>query len=179
MLDFVQTLDEKILYFIQNNLHNNILDKLMPFLTFLGSKGGLVWIAVCVALLFSKKYRMAAVMGICVIILSNIVSEYVIKLIVQRPRPFILHPHELLISKPEGYSFPSSHTAVSFGVSIVLFKSIKKFGFTLITLALLISFSRLYLFVHYPSDVITGVITGILCSLLVLRIFKKYIPGAF
>jgi undecaprenyl-diphosphatase len=179
MADFIQTLDEKILFFIQDNLHNGFLDILMPFITFLGSSGGLVWIAACVALIFSKKYRMAGIMGICVILLSNIASEYLIKSIVQRPRPFILHPQELLISKPGGYSFPSSHTTVSFAVSTVLFISIKKYGFILFTSALLISFSRLYLFVHYPSDVITGAITGLLCSLAVLGAFKKFVPGAF
>ena len=101
-------------------------------------------------------------MGICSILLSLMVNNVFLKHLVARSRPFdviaALHP---LISKPTDYSFPSGHTACSFAVGFLLFRKLpKKFGIPCLLLAILIGFSRIYVGVHYPSDVIAGAVSG-------------------
>ncbi len=171
MPSFIQNFDTKLLFCIQNSLHNSLMDKLMMFFTFLGD-GSLIWIVICIVSICTKKYRRAGLMGICALILSTLISEYIVKLIVQRPRPFEIYTYTLLIPAPGGYSFPSSHTAESFAAAGILFKSVKNYGFLFVILALLISFSRLYLFVHFPSDVLAGAIIGMACSAVTCCVFK-------
>lgn len=169
----ITKLDLNILEFIQNNFHNHILDKIMPLITLLGDSS-CFWIIIGVVLIATKKYRKIGILTILTVILCTVLGGGIIKNIVQRPRPFLeVSTVEILISKPVDYSFPSIHTAVAFAVSGVLFKTIKKYGVVFIFLAVLIAFSRLYLFVHYPSDVIAGVILGLLCTKIVLYFSKK------
>lgn len=102
-------------------------------------------------------------MGIGSILLSLMVNNVFLKHLVARSRPFdviaALHP---LISKPTDYSFPSGHTACSFAVGFLLFRKLpKKFDIPCLLLAILIGFSRIYVGVHYPSDVIAGAVSGI------------------
>lgn len=171
MTQFIQNLDIQILLFIQNNLRNSLMDKLMPFLTILG-ESGLIWIVICIGLIFSKKYRRFGIMGICAFLLSALLSEYTIKFLVHRPRPFVIYPHDLIIPKPKGYSFPSSHTTWSFAVATILCIPFKKYGIIFFILASLIAFSRLYLFVHNPSDVLAGIILGLICAFIIICAFK-------
>lgn len=173
MPDFIQSLDAKILFYIQS-LHNSVLDKFMPLVTFLGDKG-LIWIIVCFVLLFSKKYRFVGILGFCALISSGLISEHLIKSIVQRPRPFITYPQELLISSPKGCSFPSTHSAEAFAVATILLTSFKKYGLIFVVFAALIAFSRLYLFVHYPFDVASGIILGVICSIAILYFIKPVV----
>ena len=173
MLEIINRLDLNILDFIQSNLRNYFLDKLMIIITSLGN-GGCFWIALMVVLLFTEKYRNVGILAIIALILSTIMGEVIIKNIVQRPRPFLaVTTINMLIAKPLTYSFPSGHATVAFAVAGVLFEKFKKYGFIFIMLALLISFSRIYLFVHYPSDVIAGIALGLVCSKIVLYVSGK------
>ena len=90
----------------------------------------------------------------------------ILKPLVARPRPFTSDPARiLLIPRPEDYSFPSGHTAVSFAAaSAALFMKKRKTGVAFGAVACLIAFSRLYLYVHYPTDVLAGAVIGILCG---------------
>lgn len=169
----VQNYDLQALEFIQDNIHNFFLDRLFPIITFLGDKG-LIWIIISLFLLSNKKYRRTGFMLISVLILATILGEGLMKNLIQRPRPFIDYPmFELIISRPSGYSFPSGHTTSSFAAAGVLSKNFKKYQSFFWILAFLISISRLYLLVHYPSDVIVGIFLGLFCSLIVLRFFQN------
>lgn len=113
-------------------------------------------------------------MTICALILTTIIGEGILKDIVKRPRPFLSLPDiDLLISAPTSYSFPSGHTGSSFAAAGILGSQIKKSKFYVFALAILIAFSRMYLYVHYPQDIIAGIILGLCSSQIVLYIFKN------
>ncbi len=161
-----------ILNFIHQNLSNDVFNCIFIFFTTIVEHGEL-WICAGAVLLFTKKYRAA---GICVLIalaLSFSVSELLLKNLVCRPRPFYDNPDiTLIIPPPSGYSFPSSHSAVSFASAVVIFYFNKKLGAAAIATASLVAFSRLYLYVHYPSDVLFGICIGILCGAIVIGVYK-------
>lgn len=166
-------IDQTILQFIQNTFKNSLLDKLMPFITHLGDKG-LVWILIIIILLFTSKYRRVGWMAGVAIILGAILGEVILKPIIGRPRPFVDSiDFTLLIKEPTSFSFPSGHTTSSFGAATIIAQNIKSYRVAAYILAAGIAFSRLYLYVHYPSDILAGYILGILNAFVVQYIFNK------
>lgn len=156
-----------ILLWIQENLRCAFTDWFFPAVTFLGNKG-LIWIAAAVALLFFKQYRKWGVLLLAALLITTLVGEAALKNLIGRPRPCTLFPEmELLIPRPGSYSFPSGHSASSFAAAAVLLKCRRAFGIPAILLAALIAFSRLFLFVHYPTDVLAGAALGAILGLLV------------
>lgn len=173
MFELIKYLDINIIMFIQKNMHNSLLDKIMIIITSLGNSG-MVWILLCTIFIISKKYRTVGIKMMCALLLVSILGEGIIKHSVHRIRPcFDMPTVQILIKRPHSYSFPSGHSASSFAVASTLFLNIRKYGIYALILAILISFSRLYLFVHYPSDVIAGIILGILCANLVQHAYQK------
>lgn len=167
----INNLDMLILNFINDNLHNPTMDKLMVFITKLGN-GGLVWILISIILIAIPKYRKVGVMAICALILTTILGEVILKNILQRERPFTtVLDFELLIKAPSSYSFPSGHTGSSFAVTGILGSKFKKSRIYIYFVAMIIAFSRLYLYVHYPSDVLAGVILGSASASIILYVF--------
>ena len=156
--------DFTILNAIQGVLRNPVLDKIMVFITTLGN-GGVLWIILSVLLLFSKKYRPLGIMIAIGLILDYVFGNLILKTFVARERPFNFNENiSLLISAPKDFSFPSGHTLASFTTALIVYKVCKKWGIFLIVLASLIAFSRLYLYVHYPSDVVAGLLFALLFS---------------
>lgn len=154
-------------------IRSGLLDRLMVEITTLGN-GGIVWIAAGVAMLFSRKYRRVGVAVLIAASLSGIIGNLVIKNIVARPRPCVINSAiELLIALPRGYSFPSGHTLCSFSAAVSMLLYNKKMGVCALTLASLIGFSRMYLYVHFLSDVLAGILLGILLARLAVWISKK------
>ena len=141
--------------------HTPFLDRFFSLITVLGNKG-IFWIAL--GLLFfilAKKKKTGACMLIA-LLLGAVFGNLIIKNIVMRSRPFWVNPGlQLIIKSPSDYSFPSGHTLSSFGASVALYKNRKTLGRIFIVVAALVAFSRLYLSVHYPSDVICGMAMGI------------------
>lgn len=173
-MNFILNIDNSILDFIQNNLRCSLLDKIMPIITSLGNIG-LLWIIIAIILLITKKYRKyGIIMGIALIIML-IFGNGILKNLFQRVRPYIANGfNDLLISKPIDTSFPSGHTYASFASAGVLYYMNKKVGIAAYILASLIAFSRLYLYVHYPSDVLAGIILGIITSFISIRIYNYF-----
>lgn len=173
MIQGIQNFDVTVLDFILKYGHNAWLDRIMPAITWLGNMG-LIWIAVAVLLFINKRHRKTGIMVLVSLIIAAIVGEGIIKHLVQRPRPFVDIPaYKLLISKPLTYSFPSGHTASSFAAAGILWRELRKYRAYILAGASLIAFSRLYLFVHYPSDIIGGIALGLFCSWLVWTLGKK------
>lgn len=147
-----------------DSIHNPILDKIMIAITHLGD-AGLFWIAISIALLFFKKYRKIGVVSLGALVLSLIFTNGIIKNMFDRVRPFMYDEairQRLLIKEPFDSSFPSGHSSASMAAAVSIFIYNKKMGIPAIIVALLIAFSRLYLFVHFPTDVLTGLVLGIL-----------------
>lgn len=173
--------DLPILDWIQANLKNDILDVIMPIITLFGD-GGIFWIACAVLLLiFPKTRKIGLGMGFA-LILGLIVCNITLKPLVQRPRPYDFQLTEfgkeiaLLTKRMHDYSFPSGHTIASFEAATVLLKNSKKMGIPAMILAVLIAFSRLYLYVHYPTDVIFSIFAGILFAFIGDALAAKVAP---
>ena len=151
-----------ILDFIQSNLRCGIMDSIMTFITGLGD-GGKIWIACTILLLLIPKTRKAGLaMGIA-LALEIVCCNVILKPFVARIRPCDVNTAvQLLIERPLDYSFPSGHTASSFAAASALYFGRKKLWIPAAVLAGLIGFSRLYLYVHYPTDVLAGALIGIM-----------------
>lgn len=172
-IEIINFVDSQILDFIQNTFRCTFLDFVMAFFSYIGEKGGL-WIILGLILLCFRKTRATGVMLICAMLIGFLVGELAIKNIVCRPRPFVQNPGvDIFIKLPSGYSFPSGHSCSSFAAATVLIVRDKRFGIPAIIVASLIVFSRLYNYVHFPSDVLCGILLGIASAVIVLVIFKK------
>jgi undecaprenyl-diphosphatase len=149
-----------------------VLDWLMPTLSRAGNFGA-IWLALLgVIAVFGKRAdRTVALAGLFALILGHVASD-VLKTLTLRPRPFASLPDvRLLISTPRSYAFPSGHATSAFsaatGVVLAANKSLKRvrlWGWGMLVLAAAISYSRIYVGVHYPTDVVAGVSLGIACG---------------
>lgn len=164
----------KILDFIREYMSSPVMDKIMCFFTFLGNAGW-IWIALALVCLCSKKYRYTGIMLCAGLLMSLIVANLILKPAFARLRPFqIKEGIELILAAPNDFSFPSGHTMASVICATIIFLQHKKMGIYAIILAVLISFSRLYLYMHFPSDVFFGAILGMLLGVSAVKIVKRY-----
>ena len=148
------------LWWIRNNLTNPFLDTVMPYISSL-ARHGEFWILVALILLCFKKTRKAGVaMGIAMAC-GYLIGNMGLKNLFARTRPYDMVEVELLVAKLHDFSFPSGHTLVSFEAATALMYYHRKWGIAALVLAVLIAYSRLYLFVHYPTDVLAGTVLGI------------------
>jgi Membrane-associated phospholipid phosphatase len=171
MLQYINTIDGNILFFIQEHMRNPILTPFFQFVTCIGDKG-MIWIIIAVILVCFKKSRKTGAVILITLMLSFIINNEILKHVIARPRPFTtLDNLKILISKPTDFSFPSGHTASSFAAAgSICFYGNKKWSVPAFILAALIGFSRLYLGVHYPSDVIFGILSGLILSFIVSKL---------
>lgn len=175
MLDFIQNADWSILHWIRENLRCGALDCLLPKLTLLG-EGGAVWIAVGLALLLSKKYRRYGICLLGALVAGLLICNIGLKNIVTRPRPCWLESIDLLVKNPKDYSFPSGHTWSAVTGAWVATAANRKFGWVAIPLAAALAFSRLYLYVHFPSDILMGALIGAALGILAV-VLQKRLPA--
>ena len=164
-LQSVQNLDGEILLQIQQHLRTDMLTPFMKIVTFLGN-GGWFWILCAVVLLAIPRTRKTGYAAVLSLIFGVIVTNLLLKNIVARPRPFAeIEALIPLIAKPTDFSFPSGHTTASFAVALVMLRMLpKKIGIPAVVLAALVAFSRLYLGVHYPTDVLAGFVVALVGS---------------
>ena len=158
--------DLPILKWIAEYLWCPFLDAVMPVVTHLGD-GGILWILLAVALLCVPRFRKTGMAMGLALLMGLVICNLCLKPLVGRIRPFAYQwEHygqviQLLIPAPVDYSFPSGHTIASFEAATILCLRHKKWGIVPAILAMLIAFSRLYLYVHYPTDVLTSVVLGV------------------
>lgn len=166
----ITMLDFRILNLIQRKMRCKFLDRVMPKISMIGNFGA-VWIACAVLFLASSKYEDTGEKILCGLIAGVILGNLLLKHMIARPRPFKMDDTKsLLIKEPADYSFPSGHTLSSvISVCVILHTNVV-FGAIAAVLCLLILFSRIYLFVHYPSDILGGIGLGFLISETVLKL---------
>ncbi len=153
--------DWNILNGIQEIFRCDFLDVIMPKITSLGN-AGMIWIIIGVCMLITKKYRKQGILVLVGLLLGLIIGNGIVKNLVARQRPCWQNPEfPLLISNPKDFSFPSGHTQSSVIAATIITMGNKKMGWVVIPLAVLIAFSRLYLYVHFPTDILGGAIMGI------------------
>lgn len=165
MLQFLSSLDDNILLFFQEVIRNPFLTPILRVITTLGN-GGAIWIALTVLMLVLPKTRKVGFMTSLSLIGTLLVNNMFLKNIVNRTRPYeLIEGLTYLVRTPVDSSFPSGHSACSFAVACIMFRRLpKKYGVPALILAILIALSRLYVGVHYPSDVLFGTISGIVIS---------------
>ena len=149
-----------ILDWIQLHCRSGVLDVVLPAISWTCNHGEL-WIVVALVLLAVKKHRRLGWSVAAALVLDLICCNLVLKPLIGRVRPFAVHPVELLIAPPGDASFPSGHTACSFAAAgAVWFAGYRRAGAAAFVLAAVIAFSRLYLYVHWPTDVLGGAVLG-------------------
>lgn len=177
-MEWLTNIDFQILDWIQANMRSPFFDWLMPKLSLLG-EWGLIWIVIGIVLLFFRKTRRTAVIMLVSAAVVLLVGELLLKNTVCRVRPCNVRPYiDIPVRRPTSYSFPSGHTSTAFACSTAIFLHRRTFGILTVILAFLIAFSRLYNYVHFPSDVLAGALLGILTALIVYAIAKRVVPGA-
>lgn len=146
---------------IQQTCQSPFMDWFMPLVSSLADSG-FIWIALTIVLLCIPKQRRAGYACAVSLLAMLLLGNLILKPLVGRIRPFTINAAiTLLIEAPTDFSFPSGHTFASFACSVALFLENKKLGIPALLLAVLIAFSRLYLYVHYPTDVLGGLLLGI------------------
>lgn len=167
-------LDGNILLWIQEYVRNDLLTPVMTFITHLGD-GGYVWIGLAILFLLWKNRRKTGVLMIFSLLGSLLINNMILKNLVARVRPYeVVEGLQRIIEKQSDLSFPSGHTSSSFAAAVVIYCTCpKKIGIPALILAVLIGLSRLYVGVHYPTDVLVGAITGTLIALAVCKIYQK------
>jgi undecaprenyl-diphosphatase len=169
----IQLIDEQILFYIQEHLRNPALDRVMVTISTLGN-AGFLWIAVAFLLLTQKRYQKCGLTLICAIALATFFGEALLKPLFGRLRPCNKFPEvALLIHRIHSPSFPSGHTMVAFASATVLRYYHRGLGIAGFLAAGLMAFSRLYLFVHYPTDILGGMLFGVTNSLILLPILNR------
>lgn len=174
ILQYLSQLDGNLLLWIQNYCRTPVLTAFFSWVTHLGDSGG-IWIVLSCILLISRRTRAVGIMSLMALAGSLVINNMILKNLVARTRPYeIIQGLTLLIERQSDLSFPSGHTAASFAAAVIIYREMPhRYGIAALTLAVCIGFSRLYLGVHYPSDVIGGALSGILIAVFVSTCFRK------
>lgn len=164
-----------ILDFIREHCTSGVGDAVIPIITSLGN-AGIIWIMFTVIMLCIKKYRKIGIIMAISLILDLLLCNIVLKPLIARPRPFTMRPWiELIIQPPGDFSFPSGHTAASFAIASALLFAKNRLWMPTMILAVVIAYTRLYLYVHYPTDILGGIAVGFISGFLANLIYNKII----
>lgn len=164
-MNFIQNIDVSIVLWIQNTLRSDSMTTFWSLITCLGN-GGAFWIVSAVFLLCFKKTRPVGITALVSLMLCNLATNLILKELFARPRPFQYTDAVIpLIKNPGDYSFPSGHTSASFSCAFIYYRMLpEKYGIPSILLASMIAFSRIYLGVHYPTDILGGILVACISS---------------
>lgn len=171
-MEWITGLDGQILLYLQD-MRYTPLNPVMNFITFLG-ENGIVPILTCVLLLLIKKYRYTGITASLSLLMEFIAVNIVIKPAVHRIRPYmVVQGLECITRLAHDYSFPSGHTGSCFAVATVIWlKMPHRYGIPAVIAATLVGFSRLYLGVHFPTDVLAGMLIGIVTGIIAVKSMK-------
>ncbi|MDO4280208.1 MAG: phosphatase PAP2 family protein [Peptococcaceae bacterium] len=173
-MEFALFFDWPMLAWIQTHLRGEWLDAIVPQFSSLGNKG-FVWMVLALILVCVKKYRPIGIYMLVGMLLGLVIGNGLLKHLVARPRPIWLDPSiAALIPVPTDYSFPSGHTLSSvISATVLCFSKNRGLAILGVSLAVLMGLSRLYLYVHFPSDVLAGAALGILIGVCTVRLGDK------
>lgn len=173
-MESILALDGQILLFIQEHIRIEWLNPLVTFITTLGNKG-YVWIALAVVLLCIPRSRRWGLSCAIALLIGFLVTNITLKNMIQRIRPYdVISTLNILVKPESSFSFPSGHSSSSLAAGWALFRSAPKWlGVPALVLGVMIALSRLYVGVHYPTDVLAGILVGILAAEAAVRTVKS------
>lgn len=179
-MDIITQWDMAALVWVREYLNWDALDPIMIFITNLGNDG-LVWLSLAAVLLCFRRTRRAGICVLTAMLICLLVGNLGLKNWVARVRPYhAMEGWEVAIPHPNGFSFPSGHTMHALGAATAILLCNRKLGTAAMVLAIMIAFTRIYLGVHYPTDVMAGMVLGAAAAMLscaaVNRIWKKEVP---
>jgi undecaprenyl-diphosphatase len=179
MLEALQNLDTTLFYFINHTLQNGLFDFLMPLITDYAKQKVVLGFAIALILWMlvrgKPNIRLAAILLIFTILFSDQLNSFVLKQLFSRLRPcHVLSDVHLLVSCGGGLSFPSSHAVNNFAGAMILAFCIPRWRWAFFGFASLIAFSRVYVGVHYPFDVLGGAVVGLCCAWIVIGLYMVY-----
>lgn len=174
MSEFLLEWEGEVLLWIQDCLRGPLTDALFSFYTHLGN-AGMVWIALSVLLMCFKKTRRAGMAGLLGLAVGFVLTNLTIKPLVGRVRPWLtVEGLTALVAEYDPHSFPSGHTCAAFAAACAWRPHLPKgWGNTALICAVLMGLSRLYVGVHFPTDVLAGAVVGLLSGWLACRIVKR------
>ena len=187
--EFIVNIDVAIYQFV-DSIMNPVLNVIFTFITHLGDTPGIIWCILGICLLIPKKTRKLGILLFAGLAIASLINNVCLKEIIQRPRPYNLDPSVWanagytyewpgLIKQSSSWSFPSGHTSSSIGAAFALLLGCKKkylgVGIPAFIVSLLIGFSRIYVHVHYPTDVIVGALVGIIGGIIAWLIIEKVV----
>lgn len=187
--EFIVNIDVAIYQFV-DSIMNPVLNVIMTFITHLGDTPGIIWFILGLGLLIPRKTRKLGILLFAGLAFASVINNLCLKEIIERPRPYNLDPEVWknagyeyiwpnLIKKSDSWSFPSGHTSTSIGAGFALLLGCRKkelgIGIPAFIISLLIGFSRIYVHVHYPTDVIVGALIGLLSGLAMYLVFTKLV----
>ena len=168
-----RTMELQFLHMLQE-LHRDWLSAVMIFFTTIG-EAGICWIVLSVILALFKKTRKCGFTMMAAMAVTFLVGNVFLKNLIARPRPCAVDTSvSLLIPFPSEYSFPSGHTSNGFTAAATVFLYYRKPGIAALIVAAVIAFSRMYLFVHYPTDILGGILLGVLDAILAVFLVRKW-----
>ncbi|MBQ8966707.1 phosphatase PAP2 family protein [Ruminococcus sp.] len=176
MIDKLLETDGQILLWIQENVRSDVLDPIVKAVTHMGDAGVIMIAAVLVLFIIPRTRRLGLLCGAALVI-NVLLNNVILKNAVDRTRPYeAINELHAMIGKQRDASFPSGHSSGSFCVASVIFRECRlRIGIPVLLLALSIALSRLYVGVHYPTDVLAGIITGTFYGIMTCVIYHKYI----
>lgn len=167
--------DGALLLWIQEHIRTEWLSPIMKFITHLGDSG-FIWIVIALVLLLYKGTRREGLLCACSLILVVLIDNVILKNAIARTRPYeVIDGLQRIIEAQADFSFPSGHTGASFAAAVVIFMRLpKRYGIPALVIAVLIGFSRLYVGVHYPTDVIVAALIGTVVAVFVCKKGAQY-----
>lgn len=173
MFELINSFDQNIIQYTYDHLRSPVMDSIMSFITHTGD-GFIIWIIICIALIASKKYRKVGIIAASVLIINTVLGEVILKNAIGRIRPYEAMNLDIIINKLNSYSMPSGHALSSFSIAFVLLFLVNswKIYVPVLVLAIGILLSRVYLTVHYPTDVLFSVLIAFIVSWTVIKIAR-------
>lgn len=175
-MEWIQAMDIRLLLWLRESLSAPALDRLMTAVSALGNAGGL-WLGLGALFLFMgirrKNWREMGLLLLCCVAAEALVCNVILKPCIGRVRPYLLLGFEPLIPPLGDASFPSGHTAACFAAATAVFSRDKRWGVAAYAFGALMGVSRLYLGVHFPTDVLAGALLGMLMAWLVIGLWER------
>ena len=170
MLRFIKEIDKKVINYV-TDWQKPLLSKVFLPFTKLGSLG-IIWLLISIPMLINESMRKTGIKVVISVAITGFLGEVFIKNIAKRKRPSkYIETQDMLIRKPVTYSFPSGHTSSSVACALVISSSYPIAIIPVSVLAFLVSFSRLYFKVHYPTDILAGALLGVICAAFIINYF--------